>query len=126
MSDPASRHSADLERDGRAAATIAPDCFEMGDIRGIQMTGGAHAILAASDRLRAQQLMQARFPYVGRLSRAPALLREAYARMAFYRLEPRRVVLIDNSRGFGHKDVIELPPPAQGSSRDLPLSFDAA
>jgi hypothetical protein len=34
----------------------------------------------------------------------PALI-GSYARMGFYRLEPRRIVLIDNSRGFGHKDA---------------------
>jgi hypothetical protein len=28
--------------------------------------------------------------------------------MEFYRLEPTRMVLIDNSRGFGHKDTLDL------------------
>jgi hypothetical protein len=39
---------------------------------------------------------------------ASSAMREAYARMEFYRLEPTRMVLIDNSRGFGHKETLEL------------------
>jgi hypothetical protein len=35
-------------------------------------------------------------------------LGEAYQRVEYYRLEPTRLVLIDNSRGFGHKDILEL------------------
>jgi hypothetical protein len=40
--------------------------------------------------------------------------------MDFYRLEPARVVLIDNSRDFGHKDTLDLALPSdtrRGKSR---------
>jgi hypothetical protein len=35
-------------------------------------------------------------------------LRDTYERAQIYRLDVVRFVLIDNSRGFGHKDVLEL------------------
>jgi len=42
------------------------------------------------------------------LAEGPPKLREAYARTAVYRLQPARIVLIDNSKGFGHKETLEV------------------
>ena len=108
VSDPVSRHSIELAADARVAATVAPDYFEFADIRGVQISGRAHVIADASERAKATRLLHARYPSLQRLSEGPPTLREAYQRAEFYRLEPTRLVLIDNSRGFGHKDTLEL------------------
>jgi len=108
VSDPNSRHSAELAADARVAATVAPDYFEFDDILGVQISGRAHAIADASGRANAELKLQARYPSLKRMSEGPSALREAYGRAEFYRLEPTRLVLIDNSRGFGHKDILEL------------------
>jgi uncharacterized protein len=108
VSDPNSRHSAELAADARVAATVAPDYFEFDDILGVQISGRAHAIGDASGRANAELKLQARYPSLKRMSEGPPALREAYGRAEFYRLEPTRLVLIDNSRGFGHKDILEL------------------
>jgi uncharacterized protein YhbP (UPF0306 family) len=107
VSDPKSRHSTDIEDDAAVAATIAPDCFDIDEIRGVQISGHAHAITAEA-RADARRLLEARYPRVKPLFGASSAMREVYARMQFYRLEPTRMVLIDNSRGFGHKDILEL------------------
>ena len=108
VSDPNSRHSAELAADARVAATVAPDYFEFDDILGVQISGRAHAIADASERANAELMLQARYPSLKRMSEGLPTLREAYERAKFYRLEPTRLVLIDNSRGFGHKDTLEL------------------
>lgn len=108
VSDPNSRHSAELAADARVAATVAPDYFEFYDILGVQISGRAHAITDASERANAELMLQARYPSLKRMSEGLPTLREAYERAKFYRLEPTRLVLIDNSRGFGHKDTLEL------------------
>jgi uncharacterized protein len=108
VSDPNSRHSAELAANARVAATVAPDYFEFDDILGVQISGRAHAIADASQRANAELLLQARYPSLKRMSEGLPTLREAYERAKFYRLEPTRLVLIDNSRGFGHKDTLEL------------------
>src|SRR5208337_3890492 len=41
VSDPGSRHSVDLGAEPRIAATVAPDCFDMDDVRGVQLSGNA-------------------------------------------------------------------------------------
>jgi len=108
VSDPNSRHSTALAADARVAATVSPDYFEFDDILGVQISGRAHAIADASERASAELKLQARYPSLKRMSAGPRALRQAYERAEFYRLEPTRMVLIDNSRGFGHKDTLEL------------------
>lgn len=108
VSHPKSRHSAELVANASVAATVAPDYFEFADIRGVQISGQAHVITDASERAKARLMLQARYPSLKRMSEGPPALREAYQRVEFYRLEPTRLVLIDNSRSFGHKDTLEL------------------
>jgi uncharacterized protein len=108
VSDPGSRHSVDLRADPRIAATVAPDCFDMDDVRGVQISGHAHVITSESQRVRARLLLELRYPCVKRLSQGASCPIERYANMEFYRLEATRIVLIDNSRGFGHKETLEL------------------
>jgi uncharacterized protein YhbP (UPF0306 family) len=108
VSDPKSRHSAEIEANALVAATVAPDCFDFDDIRGVQISGQAHVIADASERANARLSLEARYPCLKRLSEGAPALQDAYQRAQFYRLEPTRLVLIDNSRGFGHKDTLEL------------------
>jgi uncharacterized protein YhbP (UPF0306 family) len=112
VSDPGSRHSLEIAHNPRVAATIAPDCFEIADIHGMQISGRAHAITDACHRANARRLLEARYPYAKRLLDGRSGSRELHASMAFYRLEPTRMVLIDNGRGFGHKETLDLDLPA--------------
>jgi uncharacterized protein YhbP (UPF0306 family) len=89
------------------AASIAPDCFDIDEILGVQISGHAHVITTEA-RAHARRLLEARYPRVKPLFGASSAMRKVYARMQFYRLEPTRMVLIDNSRGFGHKETLEL------------------
>jgi len=108
VSDPKSRHSTELEANARVAATVAPDYFDYDDIRGVQISGQARVITDASERANARLILHARYPFLKQMSESQQALRGAYQRVEFYRLEPTRLVLIDNSRGFGHKDILEL------------------
>lgn len=106
VSDPASRHSVEIETDPRAAATIAPDFSDYAMIRGLQLGGRACRISDPAERVRAQRILEARYPFLRQI--ADATLSEVYRRAEIYRLDVVRIVLIDNSRGFGHKDVLDL------------------
>ena len=63
--------------------------------------------MGASVRPRDPSL-EARFAFLCELKSAPARLREVYDRAQYYRLVPMRIALIDNARGFGLKEVIDL------------------
>jgi uncharacterized protein YhbP (UPF0306 family) len=109
VSEPDTRHSREIEADPRVAATVAPDYSDFAAIRGVQIAGAARRIVAADERLRHLAQLEARYAFLGQLAAGPAKLREAYARTAVYRLEPDRIVLIDNMKGFGHKETLEIP-----------------
>jgi len=109
-SDPATRHSRELEASERVAATIAPDCADFRLIRGLQVAGRAARLTATADVARARSLMERRYAFLGELARGPEALRAAYAKAAFYVLRPERITLIDNTQGFGHKETLTLAP----------------
>lgn len=78
-------------------------------IRGLQITGAARRIVAADERIRQLAQLEARYSFLGQLAAGPSKLREPYA-PAVYRLQPARIVLIDNTKGFGHKETLEISP----------------
>ncbi len=109
VSDPASRHSVELAADGRVAATIARDYADYAPIRGLQVAGRARRVIDDGERARAQSILEARYAFLK--APADAGVRENYERAQIFRLDVARCVLIDNSRGFGHREVLELRGP---------------
>jgi uncharacterized protein YhbP (UPF0306 family) len=108
LSDRDSRHSRDIEANNNVAATVAPDYSDFAVIRGVQIAGTARRIVKEHQRTRHLALLEARYPFLKQLPTAPIELRQAYAQTAVYRLEPLRIVLIDNTKGFGHKETLEI------------------
>jgi uncharacterized protein len=108
VSDPSSRHSIHLEHQPRATATIANDCLDYSRINGLQVFGEANKIADATECEQSRRRLELRFPFMSDLGDAPDRLRDAYRRAEFYRLKPSRIVLIDNSRGFGFKEAIDF------------------
>jgi uncharacterized protein YhbP (UPF0306 family) len=108
VSAPDARHSRAIAASSRVAATVAPDYTDFPLIQGVQIAGTAREVTDTDERRVNFAILQARYPFLGRSEDLPPAVREAYARAGVYRLEPSRIVLIDNTQGFGHKDVLEL------------------
>jgi len=107
-SDPATRHSRELEADGRVSATVAPDYADFREIVGVQIEGRAERIRDAREAQAARELLAERYAFLAEIASGPPALRAALDKAACYRLVATRVTLIDNTRGFGHKDVLDL------------------
>jgi uncharacterized protein YhbP (UPF0306 family) len=107
-SDPGVRHSLHLETNHEVAATVAPDCADFLAVRGVQIAGTACRLRGDAEIGRASRLMRARYAFLDQLASGPPALREAYAKAGFYRLDPERITLIDNARGFGHKATLRV------------------
>jgi uncharacterized protein YhbP (UPF0306 family) len=107
ISDPKSRHSRELEAHARVATTIAPDYEDFSVIRGVQIWGVAGKV---SDSERAKQIavLENRYAFLRRTGQGPKKMHDAYSQAAIYRLDPKRIVFIDNTLGFGHKETLEL------------------
>ena len=103
LSSPSSRHGRNLAAEPRAAATVQEDYRNWPEIKGIQLEGQA-VVLDGDERDRAIDLYTRKFPMVARP--AEARIREALARVAWYRLVSERVYFIDNALGFGHRDHV--------------------
>lgn len=108
VSDLNTQHSREIEAEPRVAVTVAPDYSDFSDIQGLQLRGTAACIASADCRAWHLSELAARYPFLKRLADAPPTLQAAYARAAVYRFEPSRVVLIDNTKGFGHKETLDL------------------
>jgi uncharacterized protein len=99
-----SRHGQNIAANPQVAATIQEDYQEWPAIQGIQLEGVVQR-LQEEPRRRAAAFFAARYPF---LAQAEAPLRAALAQVNWYRLTPRRLYFVDNSRGFGHRDEIAL------------------
>jgi uncharacterized protein len=107
LSSPDSRHCRNLLQDARCAATIQEDCRDWAQIKGIQLEGRVEQ-LEGDEARRAGQLYGEKFPIAGPLGKAPPAIVAALARVRWFRLTPSRLLFIDNSKGFGHRDEIRL------------------
>ena len=108
LSDSASRHSFHIDAYPNVAATIAPDYCDFPEIQGLQVCGQAERIRAELEQARARKCLQTRYPFLQNASAGSRELRDAYNHAQIYRLNPARMVLIDNRRGFGSKEVLDL------------------
>jgi uncharacterized protein YhbP (UPF0306 family) len=96
------RHAGHLAAQGRAAAAIHEEYREWSAIQGIQLEGGVRR-LEGQEREEAAALYRRKFPLLDDPALAPAL-----ARVEWYLLVPEGLYFVDNSRGFGHRDEIDL------------------
>ena len=108
-SDPQSRHSLHVEREARVTATIAPDYADFRVIRGLQIAGHARR-LEGVEVEAARAALVGRYAFLAEFASGPPALRAAFEKAAFYALAPERITLIDNARGFGHKETLTLAP----------------
>jgi hypothetical protein len=107
LSSPSSRHCRHLAQDARCAATIQEDYSEWAQIKGVQLEGRVRELRADDARL-AREHYARKFPIAGPLGGAPVAIAEALQRVHWYRLVPERLYFIDNSRGFGHREAIDM------------------
>jgi uncharacterized protein YhbP (UPF0306 family) len=114
FSRPDSRHGRHLAVRPWAAATVEGEYDDWREIQGLQLEGPVER-LGADELPRALGVYRTKFPWVegmlhGALGpgEATVVVEVAGVRteVGFYRLRPRRVVLVDNRRGFGHREEL--------------------
>jgi uncharacterized protein YhbP (UPF0306 family) len=105
LSSPNSRHAADLDSNPRVACTIQEDYSDWRKIRGIQLEGSATQI-RGQEQARAIALYGAKFPVIHAAALAPREIAAALLTVTWYRVLPSRVYFLDNSLGFGHRDIV--------------------
>ena len=103
-----STHSSNIGINPQVSATVAPDYRDFDEICGVQIFGNAHPFSEAAACSSARALLARRYPI---LQHPPdPMIEQAYSSADLYQLVPNRIVMIDNRRGFGHKETLDLQP----------------
>ncbi len=98
------RHARDIAANPWVAATVQEDYSEWRKIKGIQLEGPVR-LLSGDERKRAIALYGEKYPFVGM---AKGSIATALLGVNWYEVSPSRLYLIDNSKGFGHRDDVPL------------------
>lgn len=106
LSDPKTRHCEHLVSNPSVAVTIAGQYEDFREIRGLQMQGDGRRLKGADEETAGFDLLVARYPFLKQFA-AGELARNLDA-AAVYRFRPARLTLIDNARGFGFKQTLDL------------------
>lgn len=110
VSAPGSRHAANIAARPRAAAAVNAQHDAWRTVEGVQLEGPV-ARLAGDERAAALERYVARFPWLAALDAGDASERRIGERLAaadVYRLRPERLVLVENARGFGVRQVVDV------------------
>jgi hypothetical protein len=100
------RHAQNLAAEPRAAATIQEDYKDWPAIQGIQLEGIVR-LLEGDEREAAVTRYIAKYSFI---AQADPQIQQALTRVNWYCLSPDRLYFIDNSKGLGHRDEIQLAP----------------
>ncbi|MHC4471644.1 MAG: pyridoxamine 5'-phosphate oxidase family protein [Planctomycetota bacterium] len=105
FSSPDSRHARAYAEGSPAAGTVHGVYEGWTDIQGVQLSGRVEEIRGPAERARALAAHLVKFPFSRELL---AEGRELIERVRFYRLRPERVFFVDNAKGFGAREEVEL------------------
>ena len=72
-------------------------------VRGLQMEGEV-SLVGTAEQTRVRAIYQRRFPLIGGGAGVPRKLLEALDKIRWYAFQPREIYLIDNTRGFAHRE----------------------
>ena len=103
VSSPEARHSRNLAIHPRVAVTVQEDYREWTAIKGLQLEGAAR-VVTGPEQSAATSAYRTKYPFTGTVSTLAA----AFARVAWYMVEPDRVYYLDNSVRFGYRAEIPL------------------
>ena len=110
VSDGTTRHCQYIAGNPQVSASISGEFSDWGEIKGLQLDGVA-GIVSDLDRGGVIEMYLAKFPSLQRLFEAPEndqerLIVAQLSESHFYRISPKWIRLIDNSKGFGHKEEV--------------------
>jgi hypothetical protein len=100
LSDPKTLHARHMKDGDQVAATIEANNQDWRTIRGLQLQGFTEPCIEPDEEKVARDVYGARFPFISTVETLAGPLSSA----RYYKIVPGWIRLIDNSRGFGHKE----------------------
>jgi nitroimidazol reductase NimA-like FMN-containing flavoprotein (pyridoxamine 5'-phosphate oxidase superfamily) len=98
-----SQKAENIRRNGKVSLTINLPYHDWRQIRGLSMSALAELVDDEDEAARARAVLERRFPAVSEWG-GPDMGHE----VAFVRIRPQMVSLIDYSKGFGHTELVSV------------------
>ncbi len=112
VSSPTSHHGMDISCNAQVSATIDEDYAQWSLIKGIQLSGTAQPVGGIWEMGRLALSFVKKFPDVANFFKSPQKLTDnifnKVAGVRFYELVPSRILFINNERGFGNREELNL------------------
>lgn len=111
FSNPKSRHGGNMTANSLVSAAVHEDYSDWRAIRGIQLEGRAERLRSLKLQARFWEVYLKKFPFVKQFFPAGSgggMLQKKLAGVRLYRIVPQTLYYIDNSRGFGHREMLNL------------------
>ena len=110
----ATRHCQDIASNPQVSASISGEVADWEQIKGLQLDGLVE-VVSKADRASVIETYLAKFPSLQKMRQSPRntqdrLIYRILLASSFYRISPKWIRLIDNSKGFGHKVELILQP----------------
>ncbi len=106
LSDPKTRHSHDLGKGKAATITIAGQYEDFKQIQGLQLKGIGSCLESGEEEKKAFKLLGERYEFLKTFSLGN--LARHLGAAAVYAFRPSTITMIDNTRGFGFKQTLNL------------------
>ncbi len=114
FSKPTSRHGMNMKENVRVSAAIHEDYSDWKQIQGIQLEGQAARLTSLRQKAQFWKIYEKKFPFIkqflGQFLRPSAMRQAVKAKLEgvrLYRIVPHTLWFIDNSKGFGHREMLE-------------------
>lgn len=111
FSNPRSRHGMNMATNNRVSAAIHEDYRDWREIRGIQLEGRAERLRSPKLLRHGWEIYRKKFPFVDEFFRPGALFETVQTKLAgirMYQVVPEALWYLDNSLGFGHRELLPL------------------
>lgn len=115
LSEDSARHSNHILKNQRVAATVNDDPDNWKKISGIQLEGTAAKVTSTVEKAKVLGLYLRKFPFVRSFLLLPGralsemVIGGKKVSFSIYRLTPERILYLDNSKGFSHREELCLP-----------------
>ena len=120
LSNPRSRHGTCMAANPMVSAAIHEDYHDWRTIQGIQLEGKAERLRSLKLQARCWMVYSRKFPFVKEFfqpGNLQQLLQPKLAGIRLYRIVPQKIWFIDNRRGFGHREMLDLTQEATEALR---------
>ena len=97
-----SQKARNIARDQRVSVTINRDYENWSEIEGLSMAAAAHSVTDAREQERVEKLMFEKFTQVADYEPDEPM------DLAFVRLEPKVVSVLDYRKEFGHTELVQI------------------